>query len=64
MRHYRIQQTSVEPYEPQQAAASADVTSADAGATYTAAERALINELKSSLNDLKAKLRTAGVLAT
>lgn len=56
-----------------QAVARADCTaavaSADAGATYTAAEQALINEVKADhnqllvdFNDLLAKLRTAGVL--
>lgn len=56
-----------------QAAARADsttaVASADAGASYTAAEQALVNEIKldhnqllADFNDLLAKLRTAGVL--
>ncbi len=56
-----------------QAAARADstatVASADAGATYSAVEQALINEVKADhnqlladFNDLLAKLRTAGVL--
>ena len=34
------------------AASTVDVTSTDAGATYTAAERALINELKADVNSL------------
>lgn len=48
---------------------AASVTASDAGATYTAAEQALINEIKADhnqlladFNDLLAKLRTAGVL--
>jgi hypothetical protein len=45
-----------------QAAASADVTTANAGVIYTAAEQGLINDLKTSLNDLKGKLRASGIL--
>ncbi|GAW27982.1 DUF2190 family protein [Carboxydocella sp. ULO1] len=46
-----------------QAAVVANVASADAGATYTSAEQALINELKTKLNTLLANLRAAGILA-
>lgn len=56
------------------ASASADVTvtaTGTAGATYTAAEQTIINalvadvaSLRDSLNDLKAKLRVPGTLAT
>lgn len=59
-------------------ASTVSVTSADADATYDSGEQALLNELKgdvnqlvtdlnaaiSSLNDLKANLRSSGVLAT
>ena len=45
------------------AAAVGTVTSANAGATYTAAEQTLVNELKTDLNALIASLRAAGVLA-
>jgi hypothetical protein len=45
------------------AAASADA-SGTAGAVYTFAEQAIINGLVSSLNDLKGKMRTAGLLTT
>jgi hypothetical protein len=45
------------------AAASADV-SGTAGATYTSTEQGIINGLVSSLNDLKGKMRTAGLLVT
>lgn len=48
---------------------AAVVTAADAGATYTAAEQTLINEIKADhnqlqadFNDLLAKLRAAGVM--
>ncbi|NPV30640.1 MAG: DUF2190 family protein [Firmicutes bacterium] len=47
-----------------QAAAVADVTSADADATYDAGEVALINEIKTKLNTLLANLRAAGILAS
>ena len=50
---------------------TATVTAADAGATYTAAEQALINEIKADhnqlladFNDLLAKMRTAGMVAS
>ena len=45
------------------AASVGTVTSANAGATYTAAEQTLVNELKTDLNALIASLRAAGVLA-
>lgn len=48
---------------------AAAVTAADAGTTYTAAEQALINEIKANhnqlqadFNDLLAKLKVAGVM--
>ena len=48
---------------------TASVSAADAGATYTAAEQALVNEIKAdhnqllaNFNDLLAKLRGAGLL--
>ncbi len=68
MRSNRHEQFSV----PGIAEASADVSvtaTGTAGATYTAAEQAMINQLiadvttlKNDINDLKAKLRTARVL--
>jgi predicted RecA/RadA family phage recombinase len=47
-----------------QAAAVANVVSADADATYDANEVTLINEIKTQFNDLLAKLRAAGVIAS
>lgn len=46
-----------------QSATVAAVASANAGATYTAAEQTLINELKTQVNLLIANLKTAGVVA-
>jgi hypothetical protein len=46
-----------------QAVAVADVTGT-AGATYTATEQTMINDLKAQLNSLMANLRTSGALAT
>ncbi len=43
-------------------AAVADVA-ATAGTTYTAAEQALINELRAKLNSVLAALRSRGVIA-
>jgi hypothetical protein len=45
------------------AAAVATVASANAGTTYTTAEQALINELKTKLNAALVELRKAGVIA-
>lgn len=44
------------------AAVQDDVTSTDAGATYTAAEQTLINEIKTDFNNLLTKLRTAQII--
>ena len=46
-----------------QGAAVASVASADAGATYTAAEQALINELKTQLNALLTSLHNGKIIA-
>ncbi|HEY9523695.1 MAG TPA: hypothetical protein VIR33_10680 [Thermopolyspora sp.] len=46
------------------AAAVDDVATADADTTYDQGTADLINELKTQLNDLLAKLRTAGYLAS
>jgi hypothetical protein len=43
--------------------AVAAVSAANAGATYTSAEQALINELKTKLNALLVECRKAGVIA-
>lgn len=43
--------------------AVANVTAANAGGTYTAAEQTLINELKTKLNAALAELRKAGIIA-
>lgn len=42
--------------------AVANVASANAGATYTSAEQALVNELKTKLNAALAELRKAGII--
>jgi hypothetical protein len=47
-----------------QAAAVADVATANADATYGQPEADLINELKTKLNALLASLRNAGLLDT
>ena len=47
-----------------QAAAVADVATANADATYGQPEADLINELKTKVNALLASLRTAGVIDT
>lgn len=47
-----------------QAAAVADVASADADATYGAEEQALLNECKDQLNAALAALRAAGLMAS
>lgn len=52
----------VQPHLRQDAVAS--VATANAGATYTATEQALINELKTQVNALLAELRDAGILAS
>ncbi len=44
-------------------AAVADVATADSDATYGAAESTLINEMKTQLNALLARLRLAGIIA-
>lgn len=44
-------------------AAVADVATADADATYGAPEQNLINELKTQVNALLARLRLAGIIA-
>jgi hypothetical protein len=44
--------------------AVANVSSANAGAEYTSAEQALINELKTKLNALLAECRKAGVISS
>lgn len=46
-----------------QGAAVASVASADAGGAYTAAEQALINELKAQLNALLVSLRAGEIIA-
>lgn len=46
-----------------QAATVAAVASANAGATYTAAEQTLINELKTQVNAIRTALRAAGIMA-
>jgi predicted RecA/RadA family phage recombinase len=46
-----------------QGVAVADVASADAGGAYTAAEQALINEIKEQLNALLVSLRDGNVIA-
>lgn len=45
-------------------AAVASIATADADGTYGAAEASLINELKTQVNDLLAKLRILGIIAT
>lgn len=45
------------------ATAIANVTSANAGGSYTSAEQALINELKTKLNAALAALRAAGIVS-
>mgnify|MGYP000901228002 CR=1 FL=1 len=42
----------------------ADIATADADGTYGSPEATLINELKTQLNSLLAKLRTAGIIAS
>jgi len=44
--------------------AVANVAAANAGATYTTAEQALINELKTKLNAVLVELRKAGVISS
>lgn len=44
-------------------AAVADIATADSDATYGAAESTLINEMKTQLNALLARLRLAGIIA-
>ena len=44
-------------------AAVANVSSANAGDTYTTAEQALLNELKTKLNAALAALRKAGIIS-